>query len=236
VSNSPGLEGAASRSIRRAPERCTRFRECRRTTPARSATPCSARSTRRPKRLARCVRGTARAAERTGRGAPAVARRHADLRRPSRDLAACGHMPATQQQAEAREWLRAALAGRARQATEVQAEVEERGYTEKVIRTAREALGIVCVLGARGQEDPAQASTRSAAAKTRREDAASAVRQGRMRAPTTTTLREAADALIAGMRDGSVLDRWARPTSPPRSAATGGCCACACCPRSGMCA
>ncbi|MEA2385548.1 MAG: hypothetical protein QOH72_5519 [Solirubrobacteraceae bacterium] len=52
------------------------------------------------------------------------------------------------------------------------------------------------------------------AAKTWREDAAGAVRQGRMRAPTTTTLREAADTLIAGMRDGSVLDRSGKPYKP----------------------
>src|SRR3954452_1288604 len=52
------------------------------------------------------------------------------------------------------------------------------------------------------------------AAKTWREDASGAVRQGKMRAPTTTTLREAADALIAGMRDGSVLDRSGKPYKP----------------------
>lgn len=52
------------------------------------------------------------------------------------------------------------------------------------------------------------------AARTWRQDAAGAVRQGRMRAPTTTTLREAAEALIAGMRDGSVLDRSGKPYKP----------------------
>jgi len=45
------------------------------------------------------------------------------------------------------------------------------------------------------------------AARTWRDDAAGAIRQGRMRAPTTTTVDQAADALIAGMRDGVVLDR-----------------------------
>src|SRR3954452_14352915 len=52
------------------------------------------------------------------------------------------------------------------------------------------------------------------AAKTWREDAAGAVRQGRMRAPTSTTLAEAADALIAGMRDASMLDRSGKPYKP----------------------
>src|SRR5947209_4361982 len=49
------------------------------------------------------------------------------------------------------------------------------------------------------------------AARTWREDAGGAVRQGRMRAPTTTTVKQAADALIAGMRDGAILDRSGKP-------------------------
>lgn len=52
------------------------------------------------------------------------------------------------------------------------------------------------------------------AARTWREDAGGAVRQGRMRAPTTTTVQQAADALIAGMRDGSILDRSGKPYKP----------------------
>jgi integrase len=51
-------------------------------------------------------------------------------------------------------------------------------------------------------------------AKTWREDAAGAIRQGRMRAPTSTTVDQAADALIAGMRDGSILDRSGAPYKP----------------------
>ena len=51
-------------------------------------------------------------------------------------------------------------------------------------------------------------------ARTWREDAGGAVRQGRMRAPTSTTVKQAADALIAGMRDGSILDRSGKPYKP----------------------
>jgi integrase len=52
------------------------------------------------------------------------------------------------------------------------------------------------------------------AARTWREDAGGAVRKGGMRAPTTTTVKQAADALIAGMRDGSILDRSGKPYKP----------------------
>lgn len=52
------------------------------------------------------------------------------------------------------------------------------------------------------------------AARTWREDAGGAVRKGRMRAPTTTTVKQAADALIAGMGDGSILDRSGKPYKP----------------------
>src|SRR3954453_10372779 len=52
------------------------------------------------------------------------------------------------------------------------------------------------------------------AAKTWREDAAGAVRQGRMRAPTSRTRAEAADARIPAMRDGSMLDRSGKPYKP----------------------
>lgn len=40
-----------------------------------------------------------------------------------------------------------------------------------------------------------------------RSDALSAVRKGKMRAPTRTTVREAGHALVAGMRDGSIRNR-----------------------------
>src|SRR5947208_7794139 len=46
-----------------------------------------------------------------------------------------------------------------------------------------------------------------AAAKTWRGDALVALRKGTMRAPTATTLREAAAAWLAGARDGSVRTR-----------------------------
>ena len=45
------------------------------------------------------------------------------------------------------------------------------------------------------------------AAKTWREDAAGAVRQGRMRSPSATTVDTAAETLIEGMRSGVILDR-----------------------------
>jgi integrase len=46
-----------------------------------------------------------------------------------------------------------------------------------------------------------------AAAKGWRADAVGSLNRGTMRAPTTTTLREAADALVAGMKDGRVRTR-----------------------------
>lgn len=47
-----------------------------------------------------------------------------------------------------------------------------------------------------------------------RDDAAGAIRSGRLTAPTRTTVRTAADALIAGMRDGSILDRSGKQYKP----------------------
>ena len=44
-----------------------------------------------------------------------------------------------------------------------------------------------------------------------REDAAGAIRAGKMRAPTKTTVKQAADALIEGMRSGAILDRSGSP-------------------------
>jgi integrase len=46
-----------------------------------------------------------------------------------------------------------------------------------------------------------------AAALAWRADATTAVRKGTMRAPTSTTLREAADAFVAGARDGTIRNR-----------------------------
>jgi integrase len=51
-------------------------------------------------------------------------------------------------------------------------------------------------------------------AKTWRQDAAGAVRAGTLKAPKRTTVKEAADALVAGMKDGSIFDRTGRPYKP----------------------
>jgi integrase len=53
-----------------------------------------------------------------------------------------------------------------------------------------------------------------AAAKAWRSDAQSATRQGRLRAPTKTTITEAADQLIAGMKTGSIRTRSGHPYKP----------------------
>ena len=52
------------------------------------------------------------------------------------------------------------------------------------------------------------------AARTWREDAGVAVRNGKLRAPTKTRLEEAAKTLIAGMRDGSIYDRSGKRYKP----------------------
>jgi integrase len=52
------------------------------------------------------------------------------------------------------------------------------------------------------------------AARTWREDAAGAVRAGRMRAPTKLTFDQAAEQLIDGMRDGSIIDRSGKAYKP----------------------
>jgi integrase len=52
------------------------------------------------------------------------------------------------------------------------------------------------------------------AARTWREDTAGAIRSGKLRAPTSTTVAQAAEVLVAGMRDGSVLDRSGKPYKP----------------------
>lgn len=52
------------------------------------------------------------------------------------------------------------------------------------------------------------------AAKTWREDANQAIRAGTVRAPVTTTVRQALDAYVDGMRDESILDRSGKPYKP----------------------
>jgi integrase len=47
-----------------------------------------------------------------------------------------------------------------------------------------------------------------------RQEAVIALRQGRLRPPTPTTVKDAGDALIAGMRSGAVLDRSGKPYKP----------------------
>jgi integrase len=46
------------------------------------------------------------------------------------------------------------------------------------------------------------------------EDAVVALRQGALRAPTATTIRSAAERLVDGMRDGSILSRSRKPYKP----------------------
>jgi len=72
------------------------------------------------------------------------------------------------------------------------------------------------------------------AARTWREDVSGAVRQGRMRAPTKTTVDQAAEAVIAGMRDESILDRSGKPYKRRRSAAMSACYGSGCCRCSGI--
>jgi integrase len=52
------------------------------------------------------------------------------------------------------------------------------------------------------------------AARTWREDAGVAVRAGKLRAPTKTRLEDAAEKLIAGMKDGSIYDRSGKRYKP----------------------
>jgi len=51
-------------------------------------------------------------------------------------------------------------------------------------------------------------------AKQWRQDAQVALRRGTMRAPAATTILQAAEALMAGMEDGSILDRSGKPYKP----------------------
>lgn len=52
------------------------------------------------------------------------------------------------------------------------------------------------------------------AAKTWREDAGQAIRGGTLRSPTRTTVADALDAYVAGMEDGSILDRSGKSYKP----------------------
>ncbi len=68
-----------------------------------------------------------------------------------------------------------------------------------------------------------------AAASTWRADAGSQIEQGSLRAPTKTTLREAAEAWLRGAESGEIRNAPGTPTSPRPCAATGrrsrsGCC------------
>jgi hypothetical protein len=53
-----------------------------------------------------------------------------------------------------------------------------------------------------------------ATAKAWRRDALTALERGTMRAPTSTTVRQAADAYIAGMRDGTIRSREGHEFKP----------------------
>ncbi len=55
-----------------------------------------------------------------------------------------------------------------------------------------------------------------------RDDAANAIRAGKVRGPTRTTVANAAGVLVAGMRDGSILDRPYKPYKPYKPATTRG--------------
>jgi hypothetical protein len=59
-----------------------------------------------------------------------------------------------------------------------------------------------------------------AAAKSWRLDAMKALKDGRMRAPTPETIRQAGEALIAGMKGGSVRKRGGKLYKPSRFAVT----------------
>ena len=72
----------------------------------------------------------------------------------------------------------------------------------------------VTVFDARAKKQIRKHFADMGAARTWRDDAAGAVRAGRLRAPTRTTLAEAADALVAGLRDGSILDRSGKEYKP----------------------
>ena len=71
-----------------------------------------------------------------------------------------------------------------------------------------------------------------AAAKAWRSDAAGAVRSGRMRAVKSVTVDQAAEAWLAGARDGSIRNRSGDPYKPSAVRAYEKELGCASCPRS----
>lgn len=87
------------------------------------------------------------------------------------------------------------------------AKIHARGCGWQSGRCSCEAAYQASVFSARERKKIRRHFDSLGAAKTWREDAAGAIRQGRMRAPTTTTVAQAAEALIEGMRSGVMLDR-----------------------------
>jgi hypothetical protein len=57
-------------------------------------------------------------------------------------------------------------------------------------------------------------STSRAKALAWEQEATVAVRRGRLRASTPTTVKQAGAALVAGMRSGAILDRSGKPYKP----------------------
>ena len=70
------------------------------------------------------------------------------------------------------------------------------------------------VRDARGRKVRSAWSTSRAQAVAWEEEAVVAVRRGRLRATTPTTVRQAGIALVAGMRSGAILDRSGKPYKP----------------------
>ena len=70
------------------------------------------------------------------------------------------------------------------------------------------------VRDARGRKVRSAWSTSRAQAVAWEEEAVVAVRRGRLRASTPTTVRQAGIALVAGMRSGAILDRSGKPYKP----------------------
>ena len=71
------------------------------------------------------------------------------------------------------------------------------------------------VRDARGRKvRSAWSTSRAQAVAWEEEEAVVAVRRGRLRASTPTTVRQAGIALVAGMRSGAILDRSGKPYKP----------------------
>jgi integrase len=68
--------------------------------------------------------------------------------------------------------------------------------------------------GTKGRWIPGPSFKSEAAARNWRQDNQAAVRRGEIRAPTVQTVASAAEALIAGMASGAVLDRSGKPYKP----------------------